>query len=177
MTRYRRARIPGATYFFTVNLADRQSALLIEHIDDLRAAIRHVRHHHPFRIDAMTVLPDHLHAVWTLPPDDADYSLRWRLTKSFFSRRIPHGEHRRASRVAKKERGLWQRRYWEHLIRDDDDLQRHVDYTHFNPVRHGHVTRVADWPHSTFHREVREGRLPLDWGVAPDTIAFFGERR
>jgi putative transposase len=176
MTNYRRAYRAGSTYFFTVNLADRQGTLLVDHINDLREAVRYTRQRHPFAIDAMTVMPDHLHAVWTLPPGDADYSLRWRLIKGFFSRRIAHGEHRRLSRISKVERGIWQRRYWEHLIRDEDDLRRHVDYTHFNPVKHGHVSRVADWPHSTFHREVREGRVSADWGVGVGGDAGFGER-
>lgn len=176
MTNYRRAYHPGATYFFTVNLAERRSTLLVDRIDDLRDAVRYTRQRHPFAIDAMTVLPDHLHAVWTLPSGDADHSLRWRLIKSFFSHRIPHGEHRRSSRIAKSERGIWQRRYWEHMIRDEEDLCRHVDYTHFNPVKHGYVPRVADWPHSTFHREVREGRLPTEWGADVSENNGGGER-
>ncbi len=177
MTNYRRAYRAGSTYFFTVNLADRQGTLLVDHINDFREALRYTRQRHPFSIDAMSVLPDHLHAVWTLPPDDADYSLRWRLIKGFFSRRIPHGEPRRLTRISKVERGIWQRRFWEHLIRDEDDLRRHVDYTHFNPVKHGHVARVADWPHSTFHREVREGRLAADWGVGVGVDEDRGERK
>jgi putative transposase len=177
MTSYRRAYRAGATHFFTVNLADRSSRLLVDRIDDLRAAVRYARQRHPFAIDAMTVLPDHLHAVWTLPPGDADFSLRWRLIKGFFSRHIPFGEPRLSSRIDKRERGIWQRRYWEHLIRDEEDLRRHVDYTHFNPVRHGHVARVADWPHSTFHREVRAGRLPADWAGDVGEDSGVGERR
>lgn len=173
MTNYRRARVPGGTYFFTVNLADRRSRLLVDRIDDLRAALRYVRSRHAFVIDAMVVLPDHLHAVWTLPPGDADYSLRWRLLKSGFSHRIPVGERRGRSQMLKGERGVWQRRYWEHVVRDEDDLQRHVDYVHFNPVRHGHAARVADWPYSPFHREVAAGRLPRDWGVRVER----GDRR
>jgi putative transposase len=177
MTNYRRAYREGATYFFTVNLADRRTTLLTDHINDLRDAVRYTLQRHPFAIDAMTVLPDHLHAVWTLPPNDSDHSLRWRLIKGFFSRRIPRNEHRRPSRIAKGERGIWQRRFWEHLIRDEADLCKHVDYTHFNPVKHGHVSRVTDWPHSTFHREVREGRLTPDWGIAVGGDAVPGERR
>lgn len=177
MTNYRRAHVPGASYFFTVNLARRDTTLLTERIDDLRNAVRYVRARHSFVIDAMVVLPEHLHAVWTLPDGDADHSLRWRLVKTWFSRQIPQGERRRDSRIAKGERGIWQRRYWEHLIRDDDDLSRHIDYIHFNPVKHGHVERTADWPYSTFHRYVAEGRLPPDWGVGVGADAGFGERR
>ena len=175
MTNYRRARTANATYFFTVNLADRTSTLLVDRIDDLRDAIRHVQHRHPFAIDAMVVLPEHLHAVWTLPPGDADHSLRWRLIKTRFSRVMPKGERRCDSRLAKSERGIWQRRYWEHLIRNDDDFSRHVDYVHFNPVKHGHVQHTLNWPHSSFHRFVADGRLPLDWGTNTGVGAEFGE--
>lgn len=177
MTRYRRARLPGATWFFTANLARRDVAWLTEHIDVLRAALRRVRAAHPFMIDAMVVLPEHLHAVWTLPPGDTDYALRWRMIKSAFSHALPAGERRNASRAAKGERGIWQRRYWEHLIRDEDDLCRHVDYVHYNPVKHGHVTHAAAWPWSTFHRYVAEGRLASDWGVGSgEEAGEFGER-
>jgi len=168
MTSYRRAKAPGATYFFTVNLARRDSTLLVDRIGELRDSMRYVRTRHPFTIDAMVVLPEHLHALWTLPPGDADHSLRWRLLKACFSRRIPAGECRGKSRVAKGERGLWQRRYWEHLIRNEDDLHRHVDYIHGNPVKHGHVECVADWPYSTFHRYVAEGRIPRITGTQHD---------
>ena len=176
MTNYRRAYVPGATNFFTVNLANRDATLLVDHIDDLRSAVRYARDRHPFDIDAMVVLPDHLHAVWTLPLDATDYSLRWRLIKTWFSRQVPHSEQRGVSRIAKGERGIWQRRYWEHLIRDEDDLHRHIDYIHFNPVKHRHVERAADWPYSTFHRYVADGRLEQDWGVGVEAGDRFGER-
>ncbi len=114
----------------------------------------------------MVVLPDHLHAIWALPPGDADYPLRWALIKSTFSRSLPKTEFIRDSRLAKRERGIWQRRYWEHQIRDEADLQAHVDYLHFNPVKHGYVRCVADWPFSSFHRYVRQGLLPADWAGA-----------
>lgn len=109
--RYRRAKTPGGTYFFTVNLAERKRTLLVDHIDDLRAVVKKVQTAHPFHIDAMVVLPDHLHAMWTLPEGDADYPMRWSLIKAGFSRRIPNGERRNPSRMAKGERGIWQRRY------------------------------------------------------------------
>lgn len=124
----------------------------------------------------MVVLPEHLHAVWTLPRGDADHSLRWRLLKTWFSRNIPHGEHRCASRIARGERGIWQRRYWEHLIHGEVDLQRHVDYIHFNPVKHGHVGRAFDWRWPTIHRYVAKGWLAGDWGVADDFGIDAGER-
>ncbi len=163
MPDYRRAKVPGGTYFFTVAIAERRRSLLTDHIDDLRHAFRVAHAARPFVVDAIVVLPDHLHCVWTLPPDDADFPVRWAHIKQAFSCRIPWGEPRRASRIAKRERGLWQRRYWEHLIADEDDLKHHVDYIHYNPVKHGHVTKVADWPHSSFHRYVRSGLYPFDW--------------
>jgi len=176
MTNYRRTFVPGSTWFFTVNLQDRRSRLLVDRIDDLRQALRYVQRRHPFHVDAMVVLPDHMHAIWTLPKGEDDYPLRWRLLKTWFSRQIDPGENRRASRVDKGERGIWQRRYWEHLIRNESDLHRHIDYIHFNPVKHGHVPRTADWPYSTFHRYVADGVLPADWGIALGDDPGFGER-
>nr|WP_281167369.1 transposase [Rudaea cellulosilytica] len=148
-----------------MNLADRSSRLLVDRIDDLRASVRLVKQRHPFEIVAWIVLPEHLHAIWTLPQDDADYSTRWALIKAGFSRRIERSEVISPSRRAKGERGLWQRRFWEHQIRDGIDLQRHVDYVHFNPVKHGHALRAADWRYSSIHRYVRLGDLPGDWAV------------
>ena len=177
MTNYRRNFIPGGSFFFTVNLADRRKRLLTAHVALLRQAFRQVRQHHPFDIEAIVVLPDHLHAVWTLPESDADFALRWRLIKTTFSRGLPTGERISASRAGKGERGIWQRRYWEHTLRDEADFVRHVDYIHYNPVKHGHVTRVRDWPFSSFHRMVRLGVYPLDWaGDATDNAVSFGER-
>jgi len=176
VTNYRRNFVPGATWFFTVNLAERRSNLLIEHIDALRTAFRYVRTRYPFQIDAIVILPDHLHAIWSLPEGDADFATRWRLIKSTFSRALPPGERVSASRAGKGERGIWQRRYWEHTIRDDDDIARHVDYIHINPVKHGFVGRVCDWPHSSFHRLVRQGVYPEDWaGDAAEAGGEYGE--
>ena len=159
-----------------MNLAERRSRLLTEHIGLLRAAFRDTRARHPFAIEAVVILPDHLHAIWTLPEGDADFTLRWRLIKSAFSSALPRGERISASRLAKGERGIWQRRYWEHAIRDEADFERHVDYIHFNPVKHGYVTRVADWPHSSFHRYVERGLLAEDWGGdLRDIQGTFGE--
>ena len=112
---------------------------------------------------AWVVMPEHLHCIWRLPPGDDDYSTRWRLIKSRFSRAIAPTERRTKSRIAKRERGIWQRRYWEHLIRDDADLRAHIDYIHFNPVKHGYAPSAAAWPHSSFHRYVQAGLLPRDW--------------
>jgi putative transposase len=128
-------------------------------------------------LSAIVILPDHLHAVWTLPEGDAKFSLRWRLVKSVFSRGLPHGERTSASRLSKGERGIWQRRYWEHTLRDERDLAHHFDYIHVNPVKHGYVKSVQDWPYSSFHRMVRLGIYPGDWaGVAIDDTTQFGER-
>ena len=123
MTAYRRDRTPGACWFFTLNLADRQQSLLIEHIDLLRSSFRRCMQRHPWQIDAIVILPDHLHALCTLPADDSDFALRWRLIKTGFSHALPHGERISASRINKGERGIWQRRYWEHRIRDSADFR------------------------------------------------------
>jgi putative transposase len=175
--RYRRVNTEGGTYFFTVNLAERDSDLLVRHIEDLRAVTQSVKQVHPFSTVAMVVLPEHLHTVWRLPPGDADYPLRWSQIKAGFSRRIPKDEHIRVSRQAKRERGIWQRRYWEHQIRDENDLARHVDYNHYNPVKHGLVRRPVDWPHSTLHGYIERGMLMPDWGMSADDELFeCGER-
>ena len=163
--RYRRAFATGATWFFTVNLADRQQDLLTRHITLLREVMHEVKVHHPFEIDAMVVLPEHLHAIWTLPPDDADYPTRWSLIKSGFSRTLPKTEAIGDSRRSKRERGIWQRRYWEHQIRDDADLQAHVDYIHYNPVKHGHTDLPAAWPYSSIHRYIAQGWLSQEWSM------------
>jgi putative transposase len=176
MVQYRRNFVAGGTYFFTATLVDRTSRALTEHVDALRAAIRLTRHAHPFTIDAVVVLPDHLHMVMTLPTGDADYPSRWALIKRRFTAAvaksgIPIVRHRNG------EHALWQRRFWEHTVRDDRDFERHVDYIHFNPVKHDLVARVRDWPHSSFHRYVRRGLLPEDWaGDAGENPAGFGER-
>jgi putative transposase len=177
MTNYRRNFVPGGSYFFTVNLADRRLRLLTEHIDLLRTAFRYTQTRHSFEIVAAVILPDHLHAIWTLPESDADYALRWRLIKTAFSRGLPNEEQISASRARKAERGIWQRRYWERTLRDENDFARHVDYIHFNPVKHRHVGRVQDWPYSTFHLMVRAGVYPQDWaGDNRDESGSFGER-
>jgi putative transposase len=147
-----------------VTLADRSSDTLIRHIDRLRSAYTSAQKRYPFKTIAICILPDHLHAIWSLPPDDADFPLRWNLIKGGFSRGLPASADRTESKISRREKGIWQRRYWEHAIRDDADLARHVDYIHFNPVKHGYVSKVRDWPHSSFHRFVAKGILPPDWG-------------
>lgn len=173
--RYRRANVGGGAYFFTVALADRRSRLLVERVDLLRAAVSRVQRRHPFHIVAMVVLPDHLHAIWQMPPNDADFPMRWSLIKAGFSREIPRQERQPASRRNKRERGIWQRRYWEHLIRDDRDMETHVDYIHHNPVKHGYVARASDWPFSSIHRYIRMGWLDPEWGAEQDKDGRFGE--
>jgi len=175
MPHYTRAWIPGGTFFFTVALLDRRRSLLTEHIDTLRSAFRKVREHHPFRIDAIVVLPEHFHTLWTLPSDDTDFPTRMRLIKSTFSRALPPDEHRSAVRQRRHERGIWQRGYWEHAIRDDEDLHRHLDYIHYNPVKHGLVAQPGDWPHSSFRRFVKAGLYPEDWAAVPAEQLEFGE--
>jgi len=163
MPHYRRCWVPGGTYFFTVNLLERRRRLLVEHIDDLRDAFRQAQAQRPFGLPAWVILPDHLHCVWVLPDGDADIATRWRHIKTRFARAQPAGEWRSCRRIVKGERGIWQRRYWEHVVRDERNLRRCIDYIHFNPVKHGLAARVANWPHSSFHRFVRDGRLPADW--------------
>ena len=178
MTSYRRNFIPGGSFFFTVNLADRKLSLLTTHLELLRAAFRETRQHHPFTIDAIVILPDHLHAIWTMPEGDANFATRWRLIKSGFSRKLVGGEPISKSRAARGERGIWQRRYWEHAIRDERDFARHADYIHINPLKHGLVKRVCDWEPSSFHRFVKLGIYPIDWaGEASEHAGEFGERR
>lgn len=164
MPDYRRLWHPGGTYFFTVNPLQRHdNPLLIRHIDVLREIVGQVRKRYPFQIHGWVVLPDHLHCVLALPQYDTDFAMRWRLIKMGFSKALPKTERLSAVRTRRGERGIWQRRYWEHLIRDQDDWQRHFDYIHINPVKHGWVGRVRDWPYSSFHRAVRQGLYPLDW--------------
>jgi putative transposase len=174
MVQDRRNLVAVGTFFFTVTLADRRDTTLVDRIVALREAFRVTRR--PFTIDAIVVLQDHLHAVMTLPPDDADFSGRWRRIKAHFS----HGVVRDGLPVPRNQRGefaLWQRRFWEHTVRDEADFARHVDYIHFNPVKHGYVTRVNDWRHSSFHRYVRGGILPVDWAGAASNqgTGEFGE--
>jgi len=162
MVNYRRNFVPGGSYFFIVTLRMRNSQQLVESIDLLRLAFRKTQEAKPFKIEAIVVLPEHLHSIWTLPPNDSDYPGRWKSIKSIFTREL----EKSGVVVEKRKDGsalIWQRRYWEHTIRDVDDLYRHIDYIHFNQVKHGLVERVKDWPYSSFHRYVRQGLLSPDW--------------
>lgn len=176
MPNYRRNRVPGGTYFFTVCLADRRSNLLVAQIDALRTVVKKVRAQRPFHIDAWVVLPDHMHCLWTLPEGDADFPGRWREIKKAFSKQIPLNECRTAVMAERGERGIWQRRYWEHTILDDRDYAVHMDYTHFNPVKHGLVSHVADWPLSTFYSCIKRGLYPDDWQGGGSEVQEAGER-
>ena len=168
MPEYRRAAFKGGTYFFTVNTFRRRPILTdVRCRAALRAAIELTRTELPFEIVAWVLLPDHLHTVWRLPVGDANFALRWSLLKRHVTRTCRDGlpaQPLSDSRRKRREGTFWQRRYWEHLIRDDTDLLRHVDYVHYNPVKHGYVTRAIDWPHSTFHRYVANGIYSAGWG-------------
>ena len=167
MTRYRRSHTPDAIWFFTVNLAERRgNTRLVDHIDALGDSFRSVRTRHPFHMEAIVVLPDHLHCLWRLPPGESDNATRWSLIKAGFSRALPPGERVSTSRRRRGERGIWQRRFWEHQIRDERDFGRHADYIHYNPVKHGYAATAAAWPHSSFHAFVAKGVYPANWAAA-----------
>ncbi len=165
---YRRARITGGTFFFTLVTHHRRSFLCeAQNIGLLRQSFWVVMQRHPFVIDAAVILPEHLHCIWTLPEGDSDYLMRWRLIKSGVSRLCGHEVRGNISdsRRNKKEQAVWQRRFWEHCIRDEQDWIQHVEYIHYNPVRHGLARERKDWEYSSFHRYVREGKYDVMWGV------------
>jgi putative transposase len=168
MPQYVRAFVPGGTFFFTVTLLERRRKLLTHHIDILRQVFKEACQRRPFTIDGIVILPDHLHCLWALPLGDADFSTRWHDIKARFAAQIPKAEKLSTRRLKKGERGIWQRRFWEHVIRDERDYERHMDYIHYNPVKHGYVTTVKDWPYSSFHRQVRQGIYNLDWAADED---------
>jgi putative transposase len=176
MPDYRRNRVPGGTYFFTVNLLDRSSDLLVREIDHLRNAVRQTRVQMPFHIDAWVVLPEHMHCLWTLPEGDSDFPRRWRAIKITFSKSLPAAGRPTKTMPKRGERGIWQRRYWEHTIRDERDYASHMDYTHFNPVKHGLAGETADWPFSSFRRCVANGVYPESWLGTDVTLPESGER-
>ena len=174
--RYRRVLIPNATYFITVNLQNRKSNLLIQRIDALRLAFSKVQQRHSFYIDAIVIMPDHWHMIMSLPTNDMDYPKRISLIKSTFSRQIEPHETISRSRRDKRERGIWQRRYWEHIILDSQDYEHHVNYIHFNPVKHGYVHKPSDWKYSSIHRFINKGILSKNWAWNDDVKQMgFGE--
>lgn len=167
----------GRDVFFYGEFAGASAGHVGSAFDVLRDSVRVTKRERPFHIDAWVVLPDHMHCVWTLPPDDVDFSNRWKAIKIRFVQKLPATERRSKVRAAKGERGVWQRRFWEHAIRDDRDYANHIDYYHWNPMKHGLVRRVADWPYSSFHRYVGQSLLPEDWaGAEFDGYDEFGER-
>ena len=166
MATFRRSIVPGATYFFTANTSQRRKVLTnAPFYSALWNAFRQVNAEQPFTIDVFILLPDHLHCIWTLPLGDAHYALRWNVIKRLISQATRYliEPTRDRSRQQRRELGLWQRRFWEHQIRDEQDFIKHVEYIHWNPVKHGYVARVKDWPYSSFHRYVSQGLYPLDW--------------
>lgn len=176
MPNYRRNRVWGGTYFFTVNLLDCRSHLLVTHVALLRQVVRDTLTRQPFHINAWVVLPNHMHCVWTLPDGDDDFPARWRTIKAAFSKGIPGGEARSVVMALRGDRGVWQPRYWEHTIRDDRDYAAHLDYTHFNPVHHGLADHPGEWPHSSFRRCVARGVYPAEWAGDDDGLTETGER-
>ncbi len=171
---YRRAKTSGGTYFFTVVTHNRRKFLCEpDNIVILRSVLKNVMVRHPFVIDAMVIMPNHLHALWTLPENDDNYSIRWSLVKSGFTKAC--GDKCKGtlspSRIARKQQAVWQQRFWEHEIRDEDGFTRHVEYIHYNPVKHGLATSPFDWPYSSFQRFVRDGLYPADWG-SNEEISF-----
>jgi putative transposase len=164
MTQYRRSTTEGGTFFFTLVTHRRARWLCEKRAQNvLRESIKIVRDKYPFTIEAWVLLPDHMHAIWTLPIGDSDYSTRWRLIKTRVTKALGSQLKQNSSRKKKGEGGLWQRRFWEHTIRDERDFKNHMDYTHYNPVKHGLVERPRDWSWSTFHKYVAGGVYPLDW--------------
>jgi putative transposase len=165
---YRRAKVAGATYFFTVVTHHRQPIFKDANAVALfDAGLMRIQMRHPFKVDAFVILPDHIHTIWTLPDGDADYSKRWRLIKEAFTKEfVPQSEPiaRSRSRVAKNEQSIWQRRFWEHVIRDEADYAAHADYIHYNPVRHGLTAAARDWPYSSFSQWVARGAYEPYWG-------------
>ena len=177
MATFRRAPVAGATYFFTVVTHQRRPLLCEPPVRQaLNSALQQVRRERPFSLDALVLLPDHLHCIWTLPSDDANFATRWSLIKRLTSQTVRDraGIHDSSSGRTRRELGLWQRRFWEHQVRDETDLARHVDYIHGNPVKHGLVQRVEQWPYSSFHRFVKHGWLPANW-ESPAMDGEFGE--
>jgi putative transposase len=170
MSDYRRNFEPGGTYFFTVVTERRAPLFANERAQHLLGEVmRECQSAYPFTLIAIVLLPDHLHALWELPAGDDRYSQRWKRIKSEFTRRwLSLGgteQPQPPSRLREKRRGIWQRRFWEHTIRDLDDLEKHFDYIHFNPVKHRYVARPRDWTATTFHRWIERGHYDINWGA------------
>jgi putative transposase len=174
MSKYLRNYVSGACYFFTFNLQERNNnSILMDNIYVLRSAFKYTKNKYPFQIDAIVILPDHIHLLITLPKDDSDYAKRIKSVKTYFSKQVERREFISDVSRSRKERGIWQRRFWEHTIRDEIDYVNHMNYIHYNPVKHGYVERPKDWQYSSFHKMVSEGLYSLDWGESPS--GEFGE--
>ena len=175
---YRRAFTPGGSFFFTLVTHQRRPVFISgETVEVLRNAFRAVRASRPFEIDAIVVMPDHLHCIWTLPPSDADFSTRWRLVKTWFTKHCEPTQRPMPSptQQARRAQAIWQQRYWEHRLRDEADVAHHVDYIHYNPVKHGLAASPMDWPYSSFQRHVQAGIYPANWGQNAVEVAGFGQ--
>jgi len=175
--RYRRAFIPGGSFFFTLVTHKRRKLFADgNNIDVLRQAFRRVKEKRPFDIEAIAILPDHLHCIWTLEPKDADFSTRWRLIKTWFSKYCSADLRVSPDRAGqrKNQQAIWQHRFWEHVLRDETDFMRHVDYIHYNPVKHGYVDAPIKWRYSSFHRYVHAGVHPADWGTGTIDLEGIG---
>lgn len=173
MPEYRRNRVPGETYFFTLVTFNRQPLFFSKANNRMFInAWNDVQTRHPFESIAACVLPDHIHAIWKLPEGDDDYPMRWKEIKRLFTQEYHRENHKGAGRTLSQqlqgEATIWHRRYWEHTIRDQDDLNVHIDYVHINPLKHGLVNEVRNWPWSSFHRYVTNGVYPSDWGGRAD---------
>lgn len=174
MPEYRRSKEPGGTFFFTLVTFNRIPLFASpKNYENLRSAWKDVQTRHPFETIAVCVLPDHIHAIWKLPEGDADYPMRWKEIKRQFTREYlrynKNGILRSESQQIQGEAAIWHRRYWEHTVRDEEDLNTHIDYVHINPLKHGLITRVSDWPWSSFHRYVRNGIYTDVWGGRIET--------
>ncbi|MCF7529229.1 REP-associated tyrosine transposase [Neisseria lisongii] len=166
MPNYRRDFVQGGVYFFTIALQDRTKDFLVRYIDKLRETYQETLYHYPFETIAICILPEHLHLIMQLPEKDNNFSRRIQVLKTNFSKRLPkecQGNFNQ-SREKRGELGIWQRRFWEHRIKDDEDLSKHIDYIYYNPVKHGYVQNVKSWLYSSFHRDVEKGIFEKDWG-------------
>ncbi|MFA5960273.1 MAG: transposase [Tatlockia sp.] len=174
MVHYRRSVVEGGVFFFTLTLQNRNASLLVDYIHLLTEAVQTVKKEHPFHIKAYVILPEHLHMVWALPQNDSHYSLRWKKIKTLFSKSLARSGVP-LSKTRHNEYTLWQRRFWEHTIKDEQDFENHVHYIHYNPIKHGLVKDLNDWPYSSFHHYVKSGRIDKNWGkVRVDCTNSFG---
>ena len=175
MVNYRRSFVFGGTFFFTVTLRNRKSTILVDHINLLKDAFQTIKTQHPFQTKAYVILPDHLHMIWQLPQGDSNYSQRWKKIKTLFSKSV-HKSGLPLMKTKHNEFYLWQRRFWEHAIRDEKDFENHFNYIHYNPIKHGLVESLHQWPHSSFHHYLHVGKLSENWSnLVLDHVSQFGE--